>query len=71
MTRNGNEKESRKQIMISLVKQVKMFTVFKSSREGALKLYLSEPLGPPALRQMDFRRQIDGKCEKSAENLRH
>ena len=32
--------------MISLVKQVKMFVVFKSRREGALKLYLLEPLGP-------------------------
>ena len=46
MMRNGSGKESRTQIMISLVKQVKMFVVFKSRREGALKLYLLEPLGP-------------------------
>lgn len=68
--RNESGKESRKQIMISLVKQVKMFVVGKSRREGAIEALSVRAAGTPAMGQMDFRRQTEGKCEKSAENLR-
>lgn len=43
----------------------------QEQRGGGAEALSVRAAGTPALRQMDFRRQIDGKYEKSAENLRH
>lgn len=54
MRRNENGKESRKQIMISLIKQVKMFVVCKSRREEGIEASSVRAAGTPAMGQMDF-----------------